>query len=69
MATAQELLDEVNAAILKRLRGDAYEGYTALGQQFEGTPLKDLYDLRRNLQAEVNSASGTSFHLAEPFDS
>ncbi len=66
MTTAAEHLDLINSVITKRLRGDAYESYTRSQLEFEGTPLKDLYDLRDRLQREVNAA-GWSFHLAEPF--
>lgn len=67
--TAQDLLDAVNECILKRLQGDAYQGYmTGLGHQFEGASLASLYALRTQLTAEINAQSGQSFHLAEPFN-
>ena len=68
MPSSQDLLNAVNDAILKRLNGDAYEGYSALGKQFTGTPLSELYELRVHLQNEVNAQSGLSFGLAESFD-
>lgn len=66
--SAQDLLDAVNECILKRLSGDGYNGYTTgLGHQFVGASLGELYRLRNDLQDEINSLTGQSFHLAEPF--
>lgn len=66
--SSQDLLDAVNQAILKRISGDAYEGYSAHGKQFQGMPISELYELRAHLQNEVNAQTGQSFKLAEPFD-
>lgn len=68
MATPQDMLTACEAAILKRLNGDSYESYEALGKMFKGTSLKDLYELRTKLQREINAAAGLSFGLAETFD-
>lgn len=69
MATsAQEHLALINAVITKRLNGDAYQAYSEAEQRFEGTSLRDLYDLRDRLQQEANAAGGGSFGLLEPFD-
>ena len=66
--SAATLLSTVEDVLLKRLNGDAYEGYSAHGKQFQGMSLKELYDLRTKLQQEVNAQSGLSFGLAETFD-
>jgi hypothetical protein len=63
----QEMLDLINEVLTKRLRGDGYQSYNAQQQQFQGAPLKDLFDLRDRLQRSINAASGASFGLAEPF--
>lgn len=74
MASNSELLAAVDAAIAKRLAGDAYEEYTEGGNggdRFRGTALSTLYEIRKDLAAKVASENGDSgaptFLLAEPF--
>lgn len=69
MATNAELLTLVEAAIEKRLRGDAYEAYTEGGDRFQGASLEELFLIRDNLKAKVAAESSGTFSLAEPFDS
>ncbi|HEY1068401.1 MAG TPA: hypothetical protein VGE52_19920 [Pirellulales bacterium] len=59
----QAHLDLVDEVIEKRLRGDAYTSYSEAGQQFVGTPIETLYEIRTKLQQEVagTSAGGGSF--------
>lgn len=65
--TSQEHLDLINAVITARLNGDAYESYTEQMRRFSGTKLAELYEIRRNLQQQVNAENGGSFGLVEPF--
>ena len=65
--TAAEHLLLIDAVIAKRLAGDAYESYTEAQAAFRGTSLKDLYDIRDRLNAEIG-ADSSNFLLAEPFD-
>lgn len=67
MASTQDLLNQVEQAISTRLAGDSYESYSEGGQHFRGTPLKDLYQLRKDLTEQLAAESGRSFTLAEPF--
>lgn len=63
MATNATLLAAVEAVIEKRLAGDAYTGYTEAGGtvRFQGTSLRELIDIRNELQA----ADASQFRLAE----
>lgn len=62
----QTLLDELNALILKRIRGDAYIEYSSSVQRFRGSSLKELMDVRDRLQASIRAASGGDFALFAP---
>ncbi|MEW6490359.1 MAG: gpW family head-tail joining protein [Thermodesulfobacteriota bacterium] len=55
MATAQELLDAANAAIL-RILSDGQEVVTVGGRRFTEANLADLRAFRDQLQAEVGAA-------------
>jgi len=54
MATASELLDDVNDAIEAILSGRPIQRYTAGGIDVQNVSLTDLYQLRRQLIREVN---------------
>lgn len=60
MATDQEILDAARSALLKRMRGDAYEEYNSAEVRFRGTPLRDLEAIIRNYEARVAAANGGS---------
>jgi len=64
----QTLLDELNALILKRIRGDAYIEYRSSVQQFRGSSLKELMAVRDELQQRINAASGGNFALFSPLE-
>jgi hypothetical protein len=66
--TAQEHLDLINEVITKRLNGDGYEQYSTSQRRFFGTPLEELYSIRRELKQEVNADSGGTFRLGVPFE-
>jgi len=75
MASNALLLAAVDAAIQKRLAGDAYEEYTeggGGGDKFRGTALSVLYEMRKDLAAKVAAETGgtgaPAFLLAEPFE-
>lgn len=58
-AEIEQELREVRAAISARLNGIGHlEGHSANGQAFQYTPIKDLYDIRDRLVAELRSKSG-----------
>lgn len=66
MPTDQELLDAARTALLKRLRGDAYESYTTSQMRFIGTPLGELEAIIRSYEARVAMAnSGGGFLSVE----
>jgi hypothetical protein len=65
--TAAEHLALINAVITERMGAGAVEEYREAYNQFRGTPLKELYEIRDRLTAETGATSG-SFRLAEPFD-
>lgn len=58
VATTQELLDAVETAISARLSGGAVQSYSIGGRNLQYVSLKELYDIRDRLRAEVNT--GTS---------
>lgn len=58
MATAQDQLDAVEAAISARLSGGAVQSYSIGGRNLQYVSFKELYDIRDRLRAEINS--GTS---------
>jgi len=60
MATSQDLLTLVDAAITTRLNGGTVESYNIDGQNVAKTPLKELIVLRDKLRGEVQSQSGST---------
>lgn len=66
--TTQQLLDACEAALLKRLNGDAYEAYREGEDSFTGASIEELMATRQRLQDQLAAESGTMFSLAEPFD-
>lgn len=66
--SAQQHVDLLDAVIEKRLRGDAFERYTTAERQFYGTPIKDLYQLRRDMQQEAAASGGGMMRLGVPFE-
>lgn len=60
MATVQEMLDAVNAAILAKLNGNAVQSYSIGGRNIQYYSLKALQDLRQQLQAELGAENGTT---------
>ena len=66
-STTQEFLDLVNAALTKRLNGDAYEEYTEAEVRFRGMPVSELFALRDRLTRQLAAENGNNFRLAEPF--
>lgn len=65
--STQQLLDACEAAILKRLNGDAYEAYREGDESFTGASIESLMESRRTLQEQLAAENGSSFTLAEPF--
>lgn len=58
MATdAQTLLDNVNDAINAILTGGAVQSYSVNGRNLSRMSLKDLRELRRELQSEANNSA------------
>ncbi|NOY81940.1 MAG: hypothetical protein GXP31_13165 [Kiritimatiellaeota bacterium] len=55
-ATAQQLLDETNDAILRILQGAEF--VTVNGQQFHFSRLSELRALRKELTVEIAAAAG-----------
>ena len=64
-ASAQEMLDAVNDAILARLAGRAIDEYTVIGMSLKKTPLADLRHLRDQLASEVSRAGVGTFTFAD----
>ncbi len=58
MATTQEILDAVNAAINTRLAGGAVASYSINGRNIQYSPLNELRDLKKELQAQLASEKG-----------
>lgn len=60
MATTQEMLDAVNNAINTRLQGGAVASYSINGRNIQYSPLNELRDLKRELQAQLASEKGSA---------
>ena len=58
-ATKQEMLDAVNDAIQARLTGGAVHSYSIGGRNLQYITIKELMDLRANLQAGLAGEQGT----------
>lgn len=57
MSIDQDILDAARAALLKRLRGDAYESYSTSQMRFVGMPLGELEALIGRYEARIGQAS------------
>jgi hypothetical protein len=60
-----EMLSMIEAVIRERLTGQAVEGVSEQGNQYRGTPLKELFQIRNNLRESIAAAQGGHFGLAE----
>jgi hypothetical protein len=58
MATTQEMLDAVNAAINARLTGGAVAAYSINGRNIQYIPLSELRELKKELQAQLAAEKG-----------
>ena len=63
---AQDLLDAINTEIARRLAAGATESYAEGPDNWRGTSLPQLYEMRKGLMREVNASSG--MQLAAPFE-
>ena len=59
-ATPQELLDAVNDAILAILTGGAVKSYGVGNRNLSRMSIKDLYNMRAKLEAQVSAATGST---------
>lgn len=59
MATNVEMLAAVNTAIHNLMTGGAVQSYTINGRDIQYFSLKELRDLRSELQHEIASESGS----------
>lgn len=53
-----QILAAAESALLKRLRGDAYEAYKTEEQEFVGMKITELRKLIKELRADIADASG-----------
>ncbi len=60
MATKQEMLDNVEAAINARISGGAVQSYTIGGRNLMYIPLTDLMKLRDQLRRETSVSGGNT---------
>jgi len=60
MATKQEMLDNVDAAINARISGGAVQSYTIGGRNLMYIPLGDLMKLRDQLRRETAASGGST---------
>lgn len=59
MATKQEMLENVEAAINARLTGGAVASYSIGGRNLQYISMRELMDLRDKLKAEVSAEEGS----------
>ena len=64
MATKQEMLDNVEAAINARIIGGAVQSYSIGGRNLQYIPLQDLYKLRDQLRREIAGAGGATTYAS-----
>lgn len=57
----EQLLAAAESALLKRLRGDAYESYKTEEQEFQGMPIRELRNLIKDIKADIAAEGGNTF--------
>ena len=64
MATNQEMLDAVNNAIHQKMTGGAVQSYSISGRNIQYYSLKELIDLRHELQISLTAEQGGARNYA-----